>query len=220
MPSEPIRSAIDLRMLDEEVDRAADVVQTLRRNLHQPRLAAAFTLVGGVVGERDEALLGETLGIEAGGLLLHAAERVRHDDRRILTVRIEARRLEEIGDDRRPHVPGRVRDPFDRHALLVGISDHRRLLDCVDWVAVPLSCEPPTTAPERTSADVPRNARLFSLMTSWPFRSPASSTGLQLSPASCRTETSTADPRSGRCSGPTSGSACCHGCRLRAVPRA
>ena len=62
---------IDLRMLNE-VDRAADVIQTLRGNLHQPWLAAAFSLVGGVGGERDEALLGETLGIQAGGLLFDA----------------------------------------------------------------------------------------------------------------------------------------------------
>ena len=117
-------------MPDEEVDGATDVVQPLCRHFHQARLAAAFALVGGVIGQRDEALLGEMLGIKTGSLLLHAAEGVGHDNRRILSVRIETGRLEEIGDDRRAHVSGRVSDPFDRHPFLVGISDHGRLFDC------------------------------------------------------------------------------------------
>ncbi len=120
---------IDLRMPDEEVDGAADVVQTLRRNLHQPRLAAALPLVGGVVGERQEALLSQVQGVEAGRLLLHAAERVSHDDRRVLAARVESGRLEEIGNDRGADVPRRVGDSLDRHPFLVGVSDHRRLLD-------------------------------------------------------------------------------------------
>src|SRR5687768_4851711 len=32
--------AIDLRMLRKEIDRAADVIEALRRHFHQPRLAA------------------------------------------------------------------------------------------------------------------------------------------------------------------------------------
>ena len=110
---------IDLRMLNE-VDRAADVIQTLRGNLHQPWLAAAFSLVGGVGGERDEALLGETLGIQAGGLLFDAPKGVRHDDSRMLARRIEVRWPEEIGDDRHAHISGRIRDPFDRHTFSFG----------------------------------------------------------------------------------------------------
>ncbi len=98
---------IDLGMLDEVVDRAADVVKTLRGNLDQPRLAPALPLVRGVVSERDESLLREPLGVEARRLLLHPAERVGHDDRCIPTVRGEACRLEEVADDGRPHVPGR-----------------------------------------------------------------------------------------------------------------
>ena len=86
-------------MLHEVVDRAADVIEALRRHLHQPRLAAALALVRGVVGERDESLLREPLGVEARRLLLHAAERVGHDDRRIPAARDKARGLEEIGDD-------------------------------------------------------------------------------------------------------------------------
>ena len=129
MPSEPIRSGVDLGMPDEEVDGAADVVETLRRDLHQPRLAAALPLVGRVVGERHEALLGQAQGVEAGRLLLHAAERVGHDDRRVPAAGLEAGRLEEVGDDRGAGVPGRVGDSFDRHALLVGVPDDRRLLD-------------------------------------------------------------------------------------------
>jgi hypothetical protein len=120
---------IDLGMSDEEVDGAADVVETLPGNLHQPWLAAALPLVGGVVGEGHDTLLGQAQGVEAGRLLLHAAERVSHDDRRVLAARLEAGGLEEIGDDPGAHVPRRVGDSFDRHPLLVGVSDHRRLLD-------------------------------------------------------------------------------------------
>ena len=87
-------------MRDEKVDSAADIVQTLRRHFHQARLTAALALVGGVISQRDETLLGEMLGVQARSLLLHAAEGMGHNDRRVLSIRIKIGRLEEIGDDR------------------------------------------------------------------------------------------------------------------------
>jgi DNA-binding transcriptional LysR family regulator len=46
-------------------------------------------LVRRVVGDGDEALLGELPRIGTGGLFLHTAARVRHDDRRIFSAFIE-----------------------------------------------------------------------------------------------------------------------------------
>ena len=45
--------------------------------------AAAAALIRGVGGDRDVALFRQALGIEAGGLFLHPAVRVGHDDRGI-----------------------------------------------------------------------------------------------------------------------------------------
>src|SRR6266567_1808016 len=115
-------------MLRQEVDGATDVVETLCGHFHQARLAAALTLVGSVISERDETLLGQLLGVEARRLLLHATKRMGHDYRRILAVRIESGGLEQVGDDCRPHVPGLVGDSLDGHALLVAITNDRWLL--------------------------------------------------------------------------------------------
>src|SRR6185437_17019891 len=59
---------IDLGVLNEEVDRATDVVHALPWHLHEARFAAAFTLIGRIIGQTNKARLGETLGMEAGGL--------------------------------------------------------------------------------------------------------------------------------------------------------
>jgi len=119
---------IHLGMLQEVVDRAADVIETLPGHLHQAWLAAALALIGSVVGQRDEPLLRQSLGVESRGLFLHAAERVRDDDRSMLAARGEACWLEQVGDDGGSQVPGGIGDSFDRHALLVRIADHRRHL--------------------------------------------------------------------------------------------
>jgi hypothetical protein len=121
--------SIQLGMLHEKVDGAADVVQALRRNLHEARLAAAFALIGGIIGQGNKTLLGKMLGIKAGSLLLHATEGMSDHDGRVLLACIEAGRLEEVADDCRSHVPGRVSDPLDRHTLPIGISDHGRALN-------------------------------------------------------------------------------------------
>jgi hypothetical protein len=46
------------------------------------RLAAALALIGGIVGQRDEAALGEVLGVKTRSLLLDAAERAGFDPNR------------------------------------------------------------------------------------------------------------------------------------------
>src|SRR5450755_1790020 len=60
------------------------------------------------------------------GVISHASDRVGHDNRCILSLRIETGWIEEITDDRYSHVPGRVSDAFDRHAFSVRISKSRR----------------------------------------------------------------------------------------------
>jgi hypothetical protein len=45
-------------------------------------LAAALALIGGIVGQRDEAALGEVLGVKTRSLLLDAAERAGFDPNR------------------------------------------------------------------------------------------------------------------------------------------
>jgi hypothetical protein len=49
---------IYMRILDEEVDGATDVIQSLSGHFHQPRLAATLALVRSVVRERDKTLFG------------------------------------------------------------------------------------------------------------------------------------------------------------------
>ena len=67
--------------------------------VHVARLAAAPALIRGVRGDRDVTLFGEVLGIQARGLLLHPAVRVRHDDRWIFLLRIVVRRGVDVGGD-------------------------------------------------------------------------------------------------------------------------
>ena len=119
---------IDLGMLSEEVDSATDVVHALPWHLHEARFAAAFTLVGRIISQTNKARLGETLGIEAGGLFFDGAEWMGHHDRSILPAAVEVRGFEQVGDDVRPHVPRWVSDAFNRHAFLIGIVDHCRPL--------------------------------------------------------------------------------------------
>ena len=64
-----------------------------------PRCAACrrSALIRGVRGDRDVALFRQALGIQARDLFLHPAVRVRHDDRRILLLRIVVRRGVDVG---------------------------------------------------------------------------------------------------------------------------
>jgi hypothetical protein len=63
-------------------DGGLDVLDTLCGVLEVARGALALALVGGVEGEGNEALAGQTLGVKAGCLLLHAACGVTDHDRR------------------------------------------------------------------------------------------------------------------------------------------
>src|SRR6185437_14908436 len=119
---------IDLGVLNEEVDRATDVVHALPWHLHEARFAAAFTLIGRIIGQTNKARLGETLGIEAGGLFFDGTERMGHNDRSILPAVVEVRRFEQVGDDVPPHVPRGVSDAFNRYAFLIGIVNYCRPL--------------------------------------------------------------------------------------------
>lgn len=55
------------------VEHRADVLGAHGAVLELARHARRSALVGNVVGDRHEALLGELAGVETGGLLLHAA---------------------------------------------------------------------------------------------------------------------------------------------------
>lgn len=90
MPRAADSLRVHLVVVAEEVDRAADVLDAVAGDLEQARLAAALAVVGGVVGQSDDALLGQLLRVQAGGLLLHAAERVRRDDGGVLPGLVEA----------------------------------------------------------------------------------------------------------------------------------
>ena len=76
-----------------------DVLDAVGGLVHAARLTATATLVRGIGGDRDVALFGHVLGIQACDLSLHTAIGVGHDDRWIFLLRIEVRRGVDVGDD-------------------------------------------------------------------------------------------------------------------------
>jgi hypothetical protein len=89
---------VDLVASGEERDGGLDVLDPVGRVLQAARTAAALSLVGGVEGQGDEALLGQALGVQAGGLFLHAAAGVADDDRRARPGEAVAVGVEVAGD--------------------------------------------------------------------------------------------------------------------------
>ncbi len=80
----------------EVVDRTADILDTVTWHLVQVRLATAFAVVGGVVGQRDKALLGKALGIIARGLFFNATEGTGANDRGNLFAQVKVSRCKLI----------------------------------------------------------------------------------------------------------------------------
>ena len=105
----------------EVVHSAADVLDAVAGDFVQARLAAALAVVRGVVGQGDEALLGELAGVEAGGLLLDAAEGVGDDDGWVLLGLVEARGQEEVAHHLVLAV--RIANFLDGHILLIRHDD-------------------------------------------------------------------------------------------------
>ena len=62
----------------EVIHGGAEVFRIDVGRRHIPRLAAAFTRIGRIKGNRQEAALRHGLRVEARGLLLHGAERTAH----------------------------------------------------------------------------------------------------------------------------------------------
>jgi hypothetical protein len=79
----------------EVIDRAPDIFHTGGRVFEQTGHAAAFALVGSIIGERDKAFLREAIGVEARGLVLGPAARMHDDDRRIGLALRQIGRLED-----------------------------------------------------------------------------------------------------------------------------
>jgi hypothetical protein len=107
--SDPI--LVDARQRRQMVDHRADVFRTHGSVFQLARLAGALALVGRVVGDGDEAPLGQLLGIGAGRLLLHPAARMGHHDCGVLSLFIEA--LREVDD----------RGHGDRAVVRIGETD-------------------------------------------------------------------------------------------------
>lgn len=70
----------------------------------------------------------EQLAVQPGCLLLHAQERVTHEDSRVLAVGVEIRRQEEIGRDHGFEPDVGVGHGLDADTLVVRISDDYRLV--------------------------------------------------------------------------------------------
>jgi hypothetical protein len=71
---------VDVRTGRQVRHRVAEVVGALDGVLEAVRRALALTLVGRVEGQRQEALVGETLCVQTRGLLLHTGRRMPDDD--------------------------------------------------------------------------------------------------------------------------------------------
>ncbi|KFG01603.1 hypothetical protein IQ62_05490 [Streptomyces scabiei] len=71
----------DVLLGAEVADGALDVLGSLDGVLQEMGFAFTRALVGGLEGEGDEAVLGQSPGVEPGGLLLHPTPRVDDHDR-------------------------------------------------------------------------------------------------------------------------------------------
>ncbi|MNI14953.1 hypothetical protein D3C73_682360 [compost metagenome] len=76
-----------------------DVLDAVRGLVDVARLATAGPLIRRIRRDRDVALIGQALGIQAGDLLLHPAIGMRHDDGRVLLRRVIMGRGVDVGGD-------------------------------------------------------------------------------------------------------------------------
>ncbi|MNS37119.1 hypothetical protein D3C72_693240 [compost metagenome] len=91
--------AVDASILGDEVRHAVDILDAVRRLVDAARLSATCALIRGIGGNRDVALFGQSLGIQTGDLLFHAAIGVRHHHRRVGLLRIVVGRGVDVGSD-------------------------------------------------------------------------------------------------------------------------
>jgi hypothetical protein len=78
--ADPVR--IHQWVVAEEVHARGEVLDADGGVFHETRFAGAVAVVRGVEGYGDVALLGEQLGVQPRGLLLHTEERVTYEDGR------------------------------------------------------------------------------------------------------------------------------------------
>ena len=85
--------------ITDEIHRRAVVLGENLRGAHIAALSTALARHGRVKRHRDEAAPGHLLRVEAGGLLLHRAERPCDDDGLILFIRVKIFRQIEMPRD-------------------------------------------------------------------------------------------------------------------------
>lgn len=94
--SDPVR--IDRRVVRQEIDRRAEILDTHFGRFDPARIAAAFAVIRGIESQSNIAPLRQAAGVEPRGLLLHASERMADDDSGIFLGRIVIRREIKIAD--------------------------------------------------------------------------------------------------------------------------
>lgn len=98
-PEQPEPVLGDERQGRQVVDGAVNVLDPSGRVLQVARRSSAFPLVRRVKGQGDEAATGQSLGVDAADLLLHAAARRGQDQGGVASVFPEVVRQMQIPDD-------------------------------------------------------------------------------------------------------------------------
>ena len=114
---------IDRRVVRQEIDRRAEILDTHFGRLDPTRIAAAFAVIGGVEGQCHITPLRQTAGVQPRGLLFHTAEGMAHDQRRIALRRVVIRRKIKIADHVDPKAVAE-RDFLHLHSVLRRYDRH------------------------------------------------------------------------------------------------